>query len=404
MTPEPSPVVDLTCELVAVDSVSPSLAPGHAGERAIAELLAERLRRAGYDVELVEAPDDPRRVSVVAVHAGEGNAGHGSGGNGGGRPGRSVVLNGHLDTVGVEGMPHPFLPRVEDGRLLGRGASDMKGGVAGLVVAAEELARRGHAGTVIVALVADEEDASVGALAVIDRLRARGLTADACLIAEPTWLSLAASHRGYALHRVVLTGRAAHSSQPEQGIDVMTPLARLLTRVAEHDGRLRDGRAHPTGLRGSLMATVAHAGTAPFTVAARAEVSVERRTVPGEDAGTGLRELEGMLADVRAEFPHVGAEAELIVARDAWQLPADGPAAELSALLADGLAASGYAPPPLAAPYWMESALWQAAGVPTIVCGPAGGGLHAIDEWVDVDQLTVFPRVVAAAVERFLRD
>lgn len=379
-------VVALTAELVAIDSVSPSLAPGAAGEAAIAQHLADRLRTSGFAVRLVPAPGDPRRVSLIATHTGS-------------RPGRTVVLNGHLDTVGVEGMPEPFVPRIEGDRLTGRGTSDMKGGVAGLVVAAEQLAAADAPGTIIVALVADEEDASVGAETVIAALR--GEQVDVCLIAEPTWLDLSAAHRGYAVVEVELLGRAAHSSQPGEAIDAMHGLRELVVAVADADRNLWRRERHPLIGPGSLMATVARAGTAPFTIAAAAEVVVERRTLPGEPADP-LAEVQALVDRAAAAVPGLRADVRLTLERDAWELDAGGPAAEFAQLLAASLADAGPAPARTGAPYWMESALWQAAGVPTVVCGPAGGGLHAVDEWVDLGQLRRFPGAVADAVGRFL--
>lgn len=312
-------------------------------------------------------------------------------------------MTGHLDTVGVEGMPEAFEARIEGDRLTGRGTSDMKGGVAGLVVAAEELSRQGVPGTIVVALVADEEDASLGAEAVIARLAARGIRADVCLIAEPTWLDLTTAHRGFSLHRVALAGRAAHSSQPELGIDVVPALTALLRRIGETDAALRGIRVHPLLPHGSLMTTVVRAGSAPFTVAAGAEILVERRTVPGEAADVGRGELGRILGGVLAEAPGVEASLDVVVSRAPWQADATGPAADLSHRLTDALRDGGRTPGELAAPYWMESALWQEAGVPTVVCGPAGGGLHAVDEWVDLGQLRAFPLAVVRAVEGFLR-
>ncbi|MHA6669852.1 M20/M25/M40 family metallo-hydrolase [Homoserinimonas sp. A447] len=383
-------VVDLTVTLVSIDSISPSLVPGAAGEKRIASYLADRLDAAGYAVRLIRAPSDPRRVSLIAVRTGS-------------RPGRTVVLNGHLDTVGVEGMADPFAARIESGRLLGRGSSDMKGGVAGLVVAAEHLAATDAPGTVIVALVADEEDASVGAEAVLEDLRSRGMSMDVCLIAEPTWLDLAVAHRGYAVVDVGLEGKAAHSSQPEEGIDAMRALGHLLTALAENDSLLRKAPRHPLLAHGSMMATVARAGTAPFSVAATANIAVERRTLPGESSADALNEVRTLVDHLTAATPGLGSELSLTLARDAWQMDASGTAAEFSELLAAALPAAGSpVPDRVGAPYWMESALWQAAGVPTVVCGPAGGGLHAVDEWVDLDQLQRFPVAVADAVQRFL--
>lgn len=379
----------LTAELVGVDSVSPSLVPGAAGEGTIARTLAGRLERAGYRVELIAAAD-PRRVSVVAERTAS-------------VAGRTVVLNGHLDTVGVEGMPEPFTPRIADGRLYGRGASDMKGGVAGLVVAAEALAAADAPGTIIVALVADEEDASVGAEAVLRHLAERGVEMDVCLIGEPTWLDLAVAHRGYAVIEVTLRGAAAHSSQPEEGVDAARAAGLLLASVADADDRLRREAQHPLLSSGSLMTTVVRAGTAPFTVAAMAEVVIERRTLPGEVAADALTEVRELVDGVVARTPGLTAEVRLTHAREAWQADAAGAAAAFSELLSSALHEAGsHVPARTGAPYWMESALWQAAGVPTVVCGPAGGGLHAIDEWVEVAQLERYAVAVAAAAGRFL--
>ena len=388
------PVVELTMQFVGINSVSPSLAPGSPGEAQIAEHLATRLSEAGYTTRLVVPDADAGRVSLVATRRGS-------------APGPTVVLNGHLDTVGVDGMTDPFTARLDDGRLHGRGSSDMKGGVAGLVVAAEALAARDVPGTVIVALVADEEDGSIGAEAVIAELTAElsasGERMDLCLIAEPTWLDVAVAHRGYAVVEVEFHGRAAHSSLPEESVDAILAMSDLLAAVSAADRALRDCPAHPLLGHGSIMTTVAHGGTAAFTVAASASLVIERRTLPGESPAAALAEIDAMVDRIVAATTDLAATTRLGWHRDAWEQDAAGTAEEFAVMLGTALVAVGSPDPArIGAPYWMESALWQAAGVPTVVCGPAGGGLHAIDEWVDIDQLTRFPNAVTAAVARFL--
>ena len=262
----------------------------------------------------------------------------------------------------------------------------------------------GAPGRLVLALVADEEDAGLGAATVLVSIGGTsGVRADVCLVAEPTWLDLAVAHRGYAVVRVGLQGRAAHSSQPEQGVDVLAPLGGLLVAVAERNRALRQAFPHPLLAHGSLMSTVARGGSAPFTVAAQAEALIERRTLPGEPATAPLSEVRELVDAVTAGAPGLSSTVELMLARDAWQADDSGPAAELMDLLAAALPAAGAAPPArTGAPYWMESALWQASGVPTVVCGPAGGGLHAVDEWVDLAQLRRYPMAIAGAVGRFL--
>lgn len=365
--------VRLAVELVGTDSVNPGLVPGAAGEGAVVDRLRRRLTGAGFTCHVVVPEGHPDRPSLLAVAPGAPDA-------------PTVVLTGHLDTVGVDGMAEPFAARVEGDRLLGRGASDMKGGVAALVVAAEALVAGASPVRPVLALVADEEDRSLGTEAVLAALPGLGLRPLAALVAEPTWLARCTSLRGYAVVEVGFTGRAAHSSQPAEGVNAVTHLGRLLAAVEREDERLA-----ATG--GSLMVTVASGGESAFVLARGARAVVERRTVPGESARAALDEVRALLDRLRAEDPTVDARATLVTAREAWRLDAEGPAADLAADLGAALArrsasaAAGSAAPDFDAPYWMEAPLWQAAGIPALVCGPAGGGLHAADEWVDLGQV-----------------
>jgi acetylornithine deacetylase/succinyl-diaminopimelate desuccinylase-like protein len=383
--------VDLAVELVRIDSVNPALVPGAAGEARIADVLASRLSAGGFAVDVVRADGAPHRPSLLAVARGSGG-------------GRSVVLNGHLDTVGVTGMTDPFAARIEGdrgtGRLIGRGACDMKGGVAAMVAAAEAVVARGVAGDVVLALVADEEHGSLGTAAVLDRLAGR--LPDACLVGEPTSLDLAVAHRGYAVLEVTLVGRAAHSSQPDLGVNAVTHLGRLLAAVEARDAVLRAGPAHPTAGTGSLLATSVAGGSSPFVLAESARAVIERRTVPGEPSTRPLQEVEDILKGLREADGTVRALAVESLGREAWQYDGASPAGSaLAGDLTAALTTTGRAPGGVGLPYWMESALWEAAGVPTVVCGPAGGGLHAADEWVDLAQVRNFARALVPGLTAF---
>lgn len=382
--------VDLTTALVAIDSVNPTLVPGAAGEQAAAEFLADRLVAQGFEIDLLEPEGMPGRTSLLAgVDFG---------------PGPTVVLNGHLDTVGVEGMDDPFTARIDGDRMYGRGTCDMKAGVAGMVVAAEALAADPPAGgRILLALVADEEDASVGTPTVIADLADRGITPDVAVVGEPTWLDLAVAHRGFAVMRAEITGRATHTSRKEEGVDALAALARLILAAEENDRALAAAPSHPLLSHGSSVVSVARGGTAPFTVAAFAQAWVERRTLPGETGDDALHEVEQMLDRVRAEMPGVIATVEMELDRPSWEADTHGAAADLMARIraaAPGVGAP--APRDVGAPYWMESALWQAAGIPSVIYGPAGGSLHAIDEWVSVDQVRAYPRALEAALRGLL--
>ncbi|MCA1783406.1 MAG: M20/M25/M40 family metallo-hydrolase [Intrasporangiaceae bacterium] len=361
--------VALLTELVGIDSVNPGLVPGARGERAIVDHLRERLERSGFATTVVPAAGHPDRPSLVAVPVAAAG-------------GPTIVLNGHLDTVGVAGMTAPLRARIDGDRLYARGAADMKGGVAALVAAAEHVVQTGAPVRPVLALVADEEDASLGSEAVIAALPDLGLRPDACLIAEPTDLALCRSLRGFAVIRVTFTGRAAHSSQAEEGVNAVTHLGRLLTAV---DERAPEVRARG----GDLMVTVVHGGTSPFVVPDHAECLVEVRTPAGRSSIESLDEVRALLR------PEWRAAAELVARRDGWRLDDTGPAAELALALGAELDTGTT----FDAPYWMEAPLWQAV-CPTLVCGPSGGGLHAVDEWVDLRQVRAF----AAALVTVLTD
>jgi acetylornithine deacetylase len=382
------PAVDLTAELVALDTTNPALVPGTPGERPAVEHLRSRLVASGFRVEVVEAAV-LGRPSLLAWHTGT-------------SPGRTLVLDGHLDVVGAGAMPHPFEPRIEGTRMTGRGTSDMKAGVAAMVVAAEAAARRGVGGTVLLALVADEEHDSVGTEAVLPALTRLGLAPDGCVVGEPTWLDLAAAHRGYAVLEVAFRGRAAHSSQPALGANALTHLGRLLGCVERADAELASRAPHPLAGHGSWAATVAHAGSAPFTVPDLATVALERRTVPGESATAAQDEVHTMLAELAAADPAVSADSRLVTHREAWEVGEDPASVRLLSLFERALPRhGGPTPARIGCPYWMESAMWQAAGVPTVVCGPAGGGLHADDEWVDLTQVGTYAGALLDVVTEF---
>ncbi len=375
---------DLTVQLVRIDSVNPGLVEGAAGEGTIVAHLAARLGAQGFDVEVVTAG---RRPSLLARCHGRGS-------------GRALLLNGHLDTVGVAGMSDPFAGRVEGDRLFGRGACDMKGGVAAMVAAAEAAAAAGPAGDVVLALVADEEHASTGTEAVLRHMGGR--LPDACLVGEPTDLDLAVAHRGYALVDVTLTGRAAHSSQPQLGVNAVAHLGRLLAAVEARDAELQQARAHPLVGSGSLQATAVSGGSSAFVLPDSAHALVERRTLPGEPAARALDEVQRILTGLREADPSVHAVAVLGLAREAWEHDPSSPAGgRLTRELTAALERHGRTPAQVGAPYWMESALWEGAGVPTVVCGPGGGGLHAADEWVDLSQVRTFASALVETITTF---
>ena len=345
---------ELAAALVAIDSVNPALVPGGAGEGAIASFVADWCADRGLDVEVVGGA----RPSVIATRRGSGG-------------GRSLLLNGHLDTVGVAGMEVPFEPRVEGGRLHGRGAYDMKGAVAAMLVAAAEAT--GLRGDVIVTAVADEELASIGTEAVLERVRA-----DAAIVVEPTDLRVAVAHRGFVGFELETAGVAAHGSRPDLGVDAIAKMGPVLVALAQLDERLRAGPRHPLAGPASLHTSLIEGGQELSSYPARCLLTAERRTIPGETVEQVERELRGIAGD---------AALRIVAAREPYEAPAGDPFVELVLRAADAGEAAGAA-------FWTDAALIGAAGIPVVVYGPAGAGAHAAVEWVDLSSLERVREVV----------
>ncbi|MFL5894069.1 MAG: ArgE/DapE family deacylase [Thermoleophilaceae bacterium] len=368
-----SEVDDLLGSLVAIDSVNPDLVPGGAGEAEIAAFVAGWLRDAGLEVELDEAA--PGRVSVVGVVRGSGG-------------GRSLMLNAHMDTVGVEGMERPFDPVVRDGRLYGRGAYDMKGSLAACMLAAARLVSGGLRGDVLVTAVADEEHASIGCQSVLRRWHA-----DAAIVTEPTALRVCVAHKGFVWLAVETRGRAAHGSRPAEGVDAIVKMGPVLVRLDELGAALAE-RAHPLVGAPSLHASLIEGGQELSSYPERCVLQVERRTVPGESEAQVVAEFEKLVERCRADDPSLEIELRPGLARDPFEVPQS---ADIVAALArqvaaaTGVAAELYGDTP-----WMDAALCQAAGIPTVVFGPGGTGAHAVEEYVELADVAVCADVLEA--------
>ncbi len=375
-------LLETLVELVATDSVNPSLVAGGAGEAAIAEVTARRMAGAGLEVARFEP--EPGRPSVVGRAAGRGE-------------GPALMLNAHYDTVGVEGMDRPFEPVLRDGRLYGRGAYDMKGSLAACIETAHALADAGAAlrGDLLVAAVADEEYASLGTADLLER-RGRGEIAfDAAIVTEPTSLRLCVAHRGFTWIEVRTLGRAAHGSRYREGIDANLRMGRVLGRLEALLERLQAGSGHPLLGPPSLHAALLEGGVGLSTYAPRCTLRVERRTVPPETRESVEAEMLGLLDALRAEDPRFEAEWETLFHRDPFETSPEAPIAACVARAAERV--SGEAPEVIGDTPWMDSALTAAAGVDTVVIGPHGAGAHAVEEWVDVDSCARLAEILAEA-------
>jgi acetylornithine deacetylase len=374
-----SELTDLLARLVEIDSVNPSLVEGGAGEAEVAAFVADWGRSTGLDVGVV---GEAGRPSVILRARGSGG-------------GRSLLLCGHLDTVGVAGMTEPHVPRVDGDWLYGRGSYDMKAGVAAAMIAARDAARLGLAGDVIVAAVADEEVASTGIEDVL-----RSVVADAAVVTEPTELEVVVAHKGFVWCEIEVRGRAAHGSRPALGVDAIVKTGPVLVELGKLDEALA-ATTHPLLGRGSVHASLIEGGREPSSYPDRCVVKVERRTLPGETAEDVQRELDELLARCREADPDLVAEGRVLLFRDPLEVDTRHEIVETvrSAVTAVTGAEAAFG----GASYWADSGLIAAVGIPTVLFGPGGEGAHAVEERVSLRDSEVVARALAEVAARFCR-
>jgi acetylornithine deacetylase len=319
----------------------------------VARIVAEWLESAGLEVHVEEVA--PGRPNVVGVARGTGG-------------GRSLVLNGHTDTVGLLEPDGGLEPRIEDGRLYGRGSYDMKGSLAAVLFAAAECASLGLRGDVIVAAVVDEEAASIGTERFLQRWRA-----DAAIVAEPTDEQLCIAHRGWLAFDVETEGRAAHGSRPDLGVDAIAKMGPVLVAIEELDRSLQGRPPHPLLGTGSVHASVIEGGQEYSSYPARCLLSGERRTIPGERRADVEAELGGLVGES-------GGSISFPFGRDPMEVSPEEPIVRAIQSRTGTGDVHG-------APFWTDAALFTEAGIPAVLYGPKGDGAHAAVEWVDLASL-----------------
>lgn len=377
-------VVELLSNLVAIESVTPWLVPGGAGEVNVASYLASALE--GLPVEVIFDEIEPGRVNLVAILRGAGD-------------GPTLCLNAHSDTVGYDNWPgEALVPRLTGDRLYGLGAADDKSGCAAGILAMASLARAPERlkGNFMVACVADEEGISIGT----EHLVAHH-SIDAAVVIEPNGLPRAiVEHQGFGWIDIIVHGRPAHGSAPDKGVDAIVHMAEVVTRLHRHDKvnfvakpNVRNGR------------TVFHTGTVQggtdyATYPSRAQLGIEIGTQPGEHLADRVREIEQIFEEVRREEP--GLEAEVQVRLDREPFCAKGHEELYEAFDAAARATMGTDLIPSGLNAWTDAALMQEAGIPTLLMGPLGGNFHAPQEWVSVPEVVALCTLVEDAAVRFL--
>jgi acetylornithine deacetylase len=374
---EGSAVAPLLERLVACDSTNPDLVPGGAGEAGVAAIVAAELEAAGFEVELKDVL--PGRPNVVGRLPGTGD-------------GRSLLFCSHTDVVAAG--PEGFQPRIEDGRMLGRGVNDMKGGLAASLVAAQRIAEGGPlAGDLIVAGVIDEEYKSAGAIAL-----AEAISPDAAILPEQSNLELITAHGGFAWFELVSHGVESAGIEPDTGIDSISLLGPVLDGIAALDRELA-AREPATYGRPSVHASTISGGSQYPAYPERTALGIERCLVPGETWSGAKAEIEAMTAAAQQADERFRADLEMIVGRNPVELDEDEPIIEALALAtSERLGRPAVRRGDMG---WMDSGILAEAGVPCVVFGPTGTLEHTPDEWVDIASLDLCAEILEATARKF---
>ncbi|MDE3133842.1 MAG: M20/M25/M40 family metallo-hydrolase [Acidobacteriota bacterium] len=378
-----APIAELVSALVACDSTNPSLVPGGAGESAVARLVAQQLERSGLEIELWEQA--PGRLGVLGVLRGSGG-------------GRSLLLCSHLDVVGSD--PAGFDPVIVDGRLHGRGALDMKGGLAAALLAVTALNEQAGslAGDVLVAGVIDEEWRSAGALDLIARLERTGRSVAGAILPEPTGLDVVVEHGGFAWWELTSAGVEAAGDDPQHGVDAIALAGRALSGILELDAELARGPAKPYG-RPCVHAATAAGGRQLSAYPDSCTIGIERCTIPGETAAQAREQLQAVLDRCAAADPRADYTLRVIVERDAIVLDRDEPIVTALAAVAEReLGSQSRVRGDMG---WLDSGILTEAGIPCVAFGPAGEGEHTDHEWLELASVESCAAIIAEAARGF---
>ena len=374
------PCIELLQQLVAINSVNPSLVPGAPGEAEVAAAIADHMAALGLHVDLQQvAPNRPNVIGVLDT----------------GIPGPSMMFCGHTDTVGVEGMTAPFTPVIRDGNLYGRGSQDMKGGVAAMIDAARVVRDRApKRGRLIIAAVIDEEFASLGAEALV-----RDWKADAAVVTEPTDIQIAVGHKGFAWFEIETSGRAAHGSRPSEGLDAILRMGRVLSALEALDRELQSRPPHPLMGTASLHASIIEGGREPSVYPDRCRLQMERRTIAGETVHEADAEIQRLLARLHAEDPEFKGTARLMFSRPPYETP---PRHAVVETLQSQAALRGVTADLCGMTFWTDAAVLGEAGMPSVLFGPGGAGLHSTEEYVRLEEVLACRDVLAGLAVNWL--
>lgn len=358
-------IISLLSELVKINSVNATLSGGP-GEKEISGFVARYLAKLGLDPEI--QPTAPNSTNVVAIIPGINRK-------------DSILLNGHLDTVSVEGMDTPFSLRQEGDKLYGRGTYDMKGSIAIMLLLAEYFTRHTPPICILFTFVADEEDRSAGMEYIVKKwLPEFSPFPSGGIFLEPTELEIGVSHKGFAWYEIEVIGKAAHGSRPSEGVDAILPLRSALEELNNIRSELLNTEADPLLGHATLHASIIDGGTDLSVIPSRSRLQWERRTLPGESQNLLNLELERVIQAVKSFPGNHDVKGREIFVRPPYEISKE---AKILTCLQDASPQSKL----VGLSFWSDSALCGKAGIPSVLFGPIGHGAHAADEWVSLKSL-----------------
>jgi len=354
-------------KLVQTHSVNPDLEDGGAGEAEIGRYIFTLLEKLGIETEIDEI--SPGRLNVTGVIKGEGT-------------GPSLMLNAHMDTVGVKGMDEPFSGKIDDGKLFGRGSYDMKGSIASILAAAKSFKeeRISLKGDLILSFVADEEYESIGAQALVKKIKT-----DIAIVAEPTNLNLCTAHRGFGIWKITTKGKTAHGGNHHLGVDANMNMGLLLTELHKRSKDLPKKKKHPLCGEASLHVPMIRGGRSLFIYADECTIRLERRTLPGEKKKQIETELLEIIEKLHKQHSGFEAELESVIWRSPYEINQSASIVKDVVKAVAGI--TGKQPEIIGHTWWEDSAIFGAAGIETVILGPKGGGIHEDVEWVEIDSV-----------------
>jgi acetylornithine deacetylase len=375
--------IQLLQNLIAIPSVNPDLVQGGHGEAQIADFISAWFTSHGFEVHRLER--NKGRPSIVGIARGRGG-------------GKSLMFNGHIDTVTLAGYDgDPLSPSIKDGKLFGRGSFDMKSGVAAMMVAAAQAKAEGVRGDILVACVADEEFASFGSEEVVEKF-----TADAAIITEPSHLEVTIAHKGFVWFDVTVHGRAAHGSRHELGVDAIAKAGKFLVALEELDQHLRAKPTHAILKSGSVHASVISGGEELSSYPATCTIRLERRTIPGETVESTRAELQAIIDAISKTDAAFKATITTGLARVPFEISKTEKIVET---LKDAATQKlGSTPEWRGEPFWTDCAILQSAGIPCVMFGADGGGAHAATEWTTVQSVEALTDILTQTAITFCND